>query len=183
MPHGSCVVDGCTRPGHRNLKYCSMHEARLRIRGSLGGPGPERALGISVQERMTANLRLEDNGCIVWTGRTDPNGYGRVYTSGCKSALAHRLAWTEAHGPIPTETPHVLHHCDNPPCCIVEHLFLGTQADNMADMASMGRRVRCHCKRGHPLVPSNLYVYGRRRSCRECLLMNSRARYWREKAS
>jgi hypothetical protein len=51
---------------------------------------------------------------------------------------AHRVAWTLANGPIPAGM-HVLHTCDNPPCCNPGHLWLGTQADNMADMARKGR--------------------------------------------
>lgn len=54
---------------------------------------------------------------------------------------AHRLAWIEAHGPIP-DGLYVLHHCDNRPCCNpfgTRHLFLGTNLDNMADMVAKGR--------------------------------------------
>jgi hypothetical protein len=72
--------------------------------------------------------------CIEWSGRRDKNGYG--ITS--KDKRAHREAWIEANGPIPAGM-HVLHHCDNPPCINPEHLFLGTQADNNADMHAKGR--------------------------------------------
>jgi hypothetical protein len=52
--------------------------------------------------------------------------------------LAHRWAWSAANGdPGPLN---VLHRCDNRLCVNVEHLFLGTQADNMRDMDSKGRR-------------------------------------------
>lgn len=49
-----------------------------------------------------------------------------------------RLTWEEAHGPIP-EGLDVLHKCDNPPCRTLEHLFLGTNADNVADREAKGR--------------------------------------------
>lgn len=53
--------------------------------------------------------------------------------------LTHRLAWVEAYGPIPPEFPQVLHHCDNPPCRRLSHLFVGTAADNVRDMHAKGR--------------------------------------------
>ncbi|MDG1950134.1 MAG: HNH endonuclease [bacterium] len=52
--------------------------------------------------------------------------------------LAHRAAWELESGPIP-DGLHCCHHCDNPPCVNVNHLFLGTDADNMADKEAKGR--------------------------------------------
>jgi hypothetical protein len=52
---------------------------------------------------------------------------------------AHRFAWIEANGPVPAGL-HVLHTCDNPLCVRPSHLWLGTQAENLADMTAKGRR-------------------------------------------
>jgi hypothetical protein len=76
-------------------------------------------------------------GCWEWTEGTIRNGYGRLRHGGT-IWLAHRLAYTLKHGAIPAGM-YVCHTCDNPSCCNPEHLFLGTQYDNMADMTDKGR--------------------------------------------
>lgn len=74
--------------------------------------------------------------CHVFTG-TKPTGYGTISVDG-EMRLAHRVAWELAYGAIPPGL-WVLHRCDHPPCVRVDHLFLGTRADNTADMVAKGR--------------------------------------------
>lgn len=74
--------------------------------------------------------------CWEWPGGVNNKGYGVTKRNG--ENYAHRAAWVQVNGPIPDGLD-ACHHCDNPPCFRPRHLFLGTQADNMQDMARKGR--------------------------------------------
>lgn len=112
--------------------------------------------------------------CFEATGK--PNGAG--YVTRCVGGvywLAHRLAWTAAYGRIAKDAI-VLHRCDNPRCVRLDHLTLGTQADNIAEMCDRGRHYterddyvpQTHCKRGHEFTPENTRMYKGKRFCRTC---------------
>lgn len=97
--------------------------------------------------------------CWEWTAGTNANGYG-MYDYEHRSWLVHRLAWTLTNGPIPSGLG-VCHKCDNPPCVNPEHLFLGTQIDNMRDSRDKRRRIyvlKANCPKGHPYSADNTYM-------------------------
>lgn len=86
--------------------------------------------------RFFDKVRRTDN-CWEWRGQRMAQGYG-VFGIGRKYFKAHRISWTIHNGPIPARL-WVLHRCDNPQCSNPAHLFLGTHADNMRDMAAKKR--------------------------------------------
>lgn len=78
--------------------------------------------------------------CWEWQAGFNGNGYGAAYFNG-KQYRAHRASWIMAHGKIPNGMM-LCHSCDNPKCVNPSHLFLGTQADNIADMVTKGRQAK-----------------------------------------
>lgn len=88
-----------------------------------------------------------NTGCHLWLRTVCKDGYGRVGIPGKSPVLIHRIAYAQFVGPIP-DGMKVCHRCDTPSCVNPDHLFVGTQFDNLRDMWSKGRA------RPHGKVPS-----------------------------
>ena len=88
-------------------------------------------------ERLVSRT-TEKDGCWLWQGAKNSMGYPNTYFQK-RYWLAHRLLYTLTHRPLePGEL--LCHKCDNPACINPEHMFVGSQLDNMRDMATKGRR-------------------------------------------
>jgi hypothetical protein len=89
-------------------------------------------------DKFSLYTKRQPDGCITWESGKTSDGYGVVNFSG-KSLLAHRVAFELFTG-ASAKGKLVCHTCDNPACVNADHLFLGSQADNMQDMKAKGRR-------------------------------------------
>lgn len=139
-------------------------------------------------KRFWDKVRKTDE-CWNWVGCLNDDGYGSIRYEN-KARKAHRISYLLEYGAF-DERLRVLHSCDNPTCVRPDHLFLGTQGDNMRDMVLKGRHgagssnpptfeeynktkrnKRDVCRRGHPFSKENTRIKRIKnrwaRLCRTC---------------
>jgi len=106
------------------------------------------------KQRFLSNYIPEPNsGCWLWSSYCGSTGYGR-FSSNNKMFWSHRVSWEIHKGKIPKGLC-VLHKCDIPSCINPDHLFLGTQAENVKDCVKKGRH-KFGLMRGENQVNSKL---------------------------
>lgn len=85
-----------------------------------------------------SRVKITESGCWIWSGSRVSNRYGSFCLMGKNGQLAHRISWLFTFDVIPSGLK-CLHECDNGFCVRPDHLFIGTQKDNVRDMLEKGR--------------------------------------------
>lgn len=90
-------------------------------------------------ERLLSKVEfIPECGCWIWTCGYSSTGYGSFWLGG-RSIGAHRASWV-LHGKDIGEGEVLCHKCDTPGCVNPDHLFVGSQKDNILDMHAKGRQ-------------------------------------------
>ena len=127
----------------------------------------------TIEERFWEKVNKTD-GCWEWTAHKLFNGYGRFSIRGATD-YSHRVAWELASGKYPTGKQ-VLHTCDNPACVRIDHLFLGTLKENMADRGAKHRemnRKKLECRHGYKFS----YTEKNKRTAKDCAICQKQRQY------
>jgi hypothetical protein len=180
---GDCCSVACAnrrrrvRPERKPCERCGAVFAPAKVTSRFCSVSCGTKSPLTDAERFWS--RVDKSGeCWDWIGALTADGYGNMSFMG-KNQRTHRVAWFLEHGEWPTLQ--VLHKCDRPCCSRASHLFLGTHADNMLDMASKGRsyhrkltpaqvreaRSRCSAGETHLAVAQSLGV--KRESIRDIM--------------
>jgi HNH endonuclease len=124
--------------------------------------------------RIKGKVQISESGCWIYPGSLNGGGYCQASFNGRKY-MVHRFMYELTYGMKINPKLVVCHECDTPRCCNPEHLWIGTEKQNMRDAADKGRwkqRQGSHCKNGHEYTAESTRMRLQRgrlvRVCKEC---------------
>lgn len=137
-----CAFEGCGKAAHGH-GYCIGHHRQMSEGKHLTAlrkwePRRPYTLLDKIKEYSKPNA---ETGCWEWQRSIKPNGYAQVTWNGKSYLHAHRAIYIELNGELPSSV-YVLHRCDNRICVNPDHLFPGTDLDNIADRNAKMRQAR-----------------------------------------
>lgn len=145
IPAGHFIYRNCETPGCVNPLHLTMSRLFPSQRPGVGAKISSTKSGVpgimqAVEPRFYSRItKGEGDKCWIWNRAIDGREYGVLVVKG-NPRKAHRISWELNNGPVP-EGMVVCHRCDNKRCVRPDHLFLGTQRDNILDCLNKGRRV------------------------------------------
>lgn len=134
------------------------------------------------EQFIDMSMPITESGCWIWMGSVSSNGYGN-YKIKNKQIKPHRLSYELFIDEI-DKGLQVCHKCDIKVCVNPNHLFIGTQKDNIQDAVKKKRMFnqrKTRCPKGHKYEENNIYRLSdksTRRLCRQCYREKSHRRYW-----
>lgn len=139
-----------------------------------------------LMERFMRHVAVQNDGCWLWTGTVNQNGYGTISTRrerSCRTSKAHRIAYELLVGSIP-EGLDLDHKCRVRRCVNPEHLEAVTRKENIGRGL---RGARVFCPQGHPYSPDNVLWRkngaAKTRICRTCNRERCRERYQKSRVA
>lgn len=133
-----CIVRECGKPiRNHSRQLCSTHYQRWKDHGDAWYVSPHCPKDYTIEQKLEFFGWDMIDDCWIWRGRVNTDGYG-VFKHHQKILRAHHesLKLKEAR---PSRKHNALHTCDTPRCINPDHLWWGTQRENIADMQAKGR--------------------------------------------
>lgn len=156
--------------------WCDCAKKRPYLRCFCVGCGLRRPLTTPSPEQRFWKKVNKTEGCWLWTGSRDRDGYGQFWHQK-KMLAAHRWSYEMLVGPIPFGLQ-IDHLCRTPGCVNPNHLEPVTQRENLLRGNTIQARnaAKTHCPHGHPLAGDNLRLSRGQRLCRECIRQRRQAK-------